>query len=43
MESGAEGMLTTFWADEHGIPLRQEFLLAGALHACELPSYRWLG
>jgi hypothetical protein len=36
-------MSTTFWTDEHGIAQRQEFLLDGALHACELTSYRWLG
>ena len=43
MESGADGVLTTFWADEHGIALRQEFTMNGALHTCEMTNYRWLG
>ena len=43
MESGAAGVSTTFWADEHGIALRQELTVNGAQHTCEMTNYRWLG
>jgi len=34
---------TTFWADAHGIVLKQEVNLKGELHGCELTSYKWVG
>jgi len=40
-ETGSPDMLTTFWCDQRDIVQKQELMLNGALHGCEIVSYRW--
>ena len=43
IESDGGKAETTFWADAHGIVLKQEVHLKNELHGCELTSYKWVG
>lgn len=40
-EPDAPGMLTTFWCDAHDIVMKQELMIDGASHGCEMINYRW--
>jgi hypothetical protein len=42
-EAGSAGTITTFWTDARGIVVKQELLLDGVTHACEMLNYRWQG
>ena len=41
VETAPPNLRTTFWTDEHDIVLKQELLLHGARHVCEMVNYRW--
>lgn len=41
VETAPPNLKTTFWTDEHGIVLKQELMLHGARHVCEMVNYRW--
>jgi hypothetical protein len=42
-ETSAPDAVTTFWTDAHDIVIRQELMLEGVAHVCEMVSYRWQG
>ncbi len=41
-EVGAPDLATTFWSDNHDVVHKQELMLNGVLHGCEIINYRWL-
>jgi hypothetical protein len=42
-EAGTPDAVTTFWTDAHDIVLKQDLMLEGVPHGCEIVSYRWQG
>ena len=41
-ETGTPDMMTTFWCDQRDIVQKQELMMNGVVHGCEIVNYRWL-